>query len=162
MQYSDLVNFWNEGRKKWTDYEFEVGNVAACICDFFRKKLELKTDESKRYLLLIPLKEKNSETIKTTWYAPHACVEFETAGWANVGMLLILQMSENAWPKQQFVFKISIKKQNGVWLIRLAEDGELHKLNEIIEENELEPLFDEFIRLVKFQTIDYLKHWLEG
>lgn len=162
MNYSDLVAFWEAGRKKWIDYECEVGDFAACICGFFREKLGLQTEETKRYLLLIPLKEKSSEKIRTTWYAPQACVEFANAGWANVGLVLMLQLSENAWPKKQFVFKLSIKKQKKIWLVRMAEDGNLHELNENFQKNDLEPLFDEFIRLVKFQTIDQLEHWLEG
>lgn len=162
MNYSDLVAFWEAGRKKWEDYEFEVGSIAAQICGFFREKLELNTKETERFLLMIPLREKNSEKIRTTWYAPQACVEFADAGWANVGLVLMLQISENTWPKKQYVFKISIKKQNGLWLVRMAEDGIEHKLNDNFQKSDLDPLFDEFIRLVKFQTIDQLEHWLEG
>ncbi len=162
MKYSDIVAFWEEGREKWRDYEFEVGSVAAVIRDFFRKKLELKTKEEERFLLLFPLKEKDSEKIRTTWYAPFACVEFIESGWANVGLMLLLQVDENAWPKKQFVFKILIKKQENIWLVNITENGTEYKLKEDFQENDLESLFDEFISLIKFQTVDSLKHWLDG
>lgn len=162
MKYSDIVAFWEAGREKWREYEFEVGKVAAFILDFFRKKLELKTKEEERFLLLFPLKEKDGEKIRTTWYAPFACVEFIESGWANVGLMLLLQVDENTWPKKQFVFKILIKKQENIWLVKIAENGTEHKLKEDSQENDLESLFDEFISLIKFQTVDSLKHWLDG
>ena len=161
MNYSDLVQFWDEGRKKWRDYEFEVGKIAASIHKYFLDKLEINTEEKREYLLLIPLKEKDNEKLRTTWYAPYVCVEFLDKGWANVGLLLLLEKDKRAWPKKQFLFTLSIKKQKDNWLLKIADDGTEHSVKIDLQQADLEPLWNEFTGLLKFQTIDQLENWLK-
>jgi len=160
MNYSDLVQLWNKGREKWRDYEFEVGKIASFVHKYFLDKLEINTEEKQKYLLLIPLKEKDNEKLRTTWYAPYACVEFVEKGWANVGLLLLIEINENTWPKKQFLFTLSIKRSDDKWLVKIAEDGIEHIISSDFKNEELEPLWEEFVSLLKFQTIDQLENWL--
>jgi len=162
MNYTELVQLWDKGRKKWLDYGFEVGGVASFVHNYFLDKLEINTEEKKKYLLLIPLKETDSEKLRTTLYAPYACVEFVEQGWANVGLLLLIEKNKYTWPKKQFLFTLSIKKQKEEWLLRISENGKEHHIKVGCKHEDLDPLWNEFVDILEFQTVNQLENWLES
>ena len=111
---------------------------------------------------MIPLKETDSEKLRTTLYAPYACVEFVEQGWANVGLLLLIEKNKYTWPKKQFLFTLSIKKQKEEWLLRISENGKEHHIKVGCKHEDLDPLWNEFVDILEFQTVNQLENWLES
>lgn len=160
MLYKDFVKCWKDGKEQWDNYRIEVGGVAARLCYFFAKRMGFEKDNYEKYLKLFPLKENDQEKIQRTIYAPYACVDFDKFGWANVGVRFLLEYGENYWPKNQFILTIEIKKEGDTWLLRIAKDGTLHTLNSSLSDIELEPVWDEFVKLFRHMTVDQLSDWL--
>ena len=161
MDYKDFVNLWKDGNEKWQNYKFEVGSVAVRLRALFAKQLKINEKSVDKYLQLFPLSEMDEEKIRRTLYSPHACVDFIEAGWAHVGLKLLLEYSENSWPKNQFIFTISIKKKSNSWTVKIADDGQSHNLPLEFSEEDLLPIWNEFESLFRHQTIDRLDNWLK-
>lgn len=160
MFYKDFVDCWKAGKEQWDIYRIEVGNVAAKLCCYFAEKMGFEKDKYEKYLKLFPLKENDHEKIQRTIYAPCDCVDFDEFGWANVGLRFLLEYGENCWPKNQFIFTITIKRKGGGWLLKIASDGTLHTLSAMLTDADLESVWDEFVELFKHQTVDQLSAWL--
>lgn len=160
MNYQEIVGLWKQGRENWHDYELKVGAVAQRIYNFFCLKLELQDDNKERYLKLLPPTEKDDEKIRTTSWSAPGCVEFQDDGWSTVGLLLLLERSETSWPKNQYRFYLNIRYNGTDWKVKIAEDGKLHNISNEYTEDELNPIWIEFLELIKHQTIDSLNIWL--
>ena len=42
MDYKEIVDFWEKGREKFFDYQFEVGKIGNLIYGFLEYKLNIK------------------------------------------------------------------------------------------------------------------------
>lgn len=79
MEYKDLVQMWEDGRKKWEEYRWDVGKIAAFIAQDFATRLNI-TD--KNILKLFPESESDDQKVNNSLFSPIACVEFKDNGWA--------------------------------------------------------------------------------
>ncbi|GHU13719.1 hypothetical protein AGMMS50225_24220 [Betaproteobacteria bacterium] len=160
MTYSDIINLWKESKEMWQSYQFAVGGVGQAIYSYFVDKLSIDSKGKERIIKMIPPTEKNEEKIRNTLYAPFACVELKDDGWSEVGLVLLLEYSETAWPKQQYRFVICIRSGADNWMVKMAKDGPVFKLSNECKSEEIEVLWGEFERLIRFQTVDSLNNWL--
>ena len=51
MDYKEIVDFWEKGREKFFDYQFEVGKIGNLIYGFLEYKLNIK-DQNKNEKIL--------------------------------------------------------------------------------------------------------------
>lgn len=159
MDYKELVEMWGEGRKKWQEYSWAVGEVADFILQGFMRRLNI-SDE--RIIRLFPESESDEHKIDTTMYSPYACVEFKDNGWSTVGLVILLEKNKQSWPKSNYKFYIKIKRlPEGKWNVVLTEDGKIFTISENFLEEEIDPIFEEFIDVLKYNTINQLDNWLK-
>lgn len=158
MEYKELVQMWEDGRRKWEKYKWAVGGIAAFIENEFRDRLNI-TDEN--IIRLFPESESDEQKLNSMTYAPYACVEFKDEGWSSVGLIILLEKNKNTWPKSNYKFYMNIKRlHDGNWNVRLAEDGKTYTVSATPSKKDIDPIFEEFIDILKFNTIDQLDNWL--
>ena len=178
MDYKEIVDFWEKGREKFFDYQFEVGKIGNLIYGFLEYKLNIK-DQNKNEKILnkFPEKDAKNEKLLTTMYSPIGCVELKDNGWATFCLKLLVEINENTWPKSNFAFVLNIKQKGEKWLIKLCnENDEIIEINSIpnlsnIENSEerikklysdpgLEKIWERFCVVIKNMTIDQFDNWL--
>jgi hypothetical protein len=160
MTYEEIIKLWSDSKSQWRNYEFAVGGIGGQIYSFLREELNVKGEKSRRVIKMIPPNEKDDDKLRNTEYAPFACVEFKDDGWAEVGIILLLEYDENSWPKQQYRFVFKIKRTSENWLVQAAKDGPELKLSFEPTRDELALVGEEFDKLIRFQTIESLDNWL--
>lgn len=80
----------------------------------------------------------------------------------SVGLVILIEKDKNTWPKSNYKFYINIKRlSDGKWNVFLAEDGKTFTISNEPTEEELKPIFEEFIDILKFNTLDQLDNWLK-
>lgn len=178
MNYKEIVEMWEKGREKFFDYQFEVGRIGSLIYGFLEYKLNIKDqNKNEKILKKFPEKDAKNDKMLTTLYSPVGCVELKDNGWATFCIKLLIEISENTWPKSNFAFLMNIKQQGEKWLIKLCSEKddiiEIHQIPDLsdIEDSEqrmnklysdpgLEKIWEKFCSVIKNMTINQFDIWL--
>jgi hypothetical protein len=160
MTYEEVIGLWKESQEQWQQYKFSVGAVGRFIYLYLLEKLSLTGEKAKRFLKIVPPNEKDDNKLRNTIYAPYACVDLKNDGWAEFGLLLLLEHGENTWPKQQYRFIINIRKTPENWMVKFGKDGSITKLSIEPEKDQLTPIGEEFDKIIRLNTIESLNQWL--
>jgi hypothetical protein len=159
MKYSDLVDAWRKSTKEWQDYEFACAAMAANVYRTLRKTFGLEDD---KLFKLVDPEEQNEEKIQSTLYAPMGATKLADMGWAKFGLYLVLQVSDNAWPKRALRFTSFVKIDKDSIRLRATQDDEELRLNTNLGAADEEKIVDKYERLIRLSVQDSFSIWHEA
>lgn len=159
--YNEFIKYWLDGQKKWDDYKDDVRFFVGRIWRFFVNQLEL---EDRNYLKTYNLSD-DPDVIEKKQYLPNEEIEITGNGWAKIGLRLLLERSQNSFPKVQYLFTLSIKKENNRWQVKLSDSSKVHSFSvfDKVENdtNNYSSIWNEFVELYREQTLNNLDNWID-
>ena len=160
MTYEEILKLWHESQANWQNYRYSVSAIGGFIYSYLKERLSISGEKKEHLFKMIPPNERDEEKLRNTRYSPFGCVELKDDGWAEFGIILLLEQNENSWPKQQYRFILNIRKTSKNWNVKISNSGIISELSFEPNKDELNLLGEEFDNLLKFHTIESLNKWL--
>jgi hypothetical protein len=117
MRYEDVVRAWDDYRMTMIAHQDEValllGHIGAALAD----ALGLDGSRLRDIVRYIPVSKAEAWS-KDVSYTPHGAIEFQHGGIVSAGMLLILELNENTFPKAPMLVPLEFQKPEDTFIVR--------------------------------------------
>jgi hypothetical protein len=160
MTYEEIIKLWKKNQDHWEEYKFAVGAIGSFIHSYLIEHLSINRENSEHIFKMIPPNEKDEKTIRNNLFTPYDCVELKDDGWAEIGLILLLEYDENAWPKQLCRFIVSIRKTHENWNVKIGRESPVTILSFKPTLDEVKQIGEQFDKLLRIHTIESLDRWL--